>query len=58
MHDLCMDQDKRTVIIFKFKNYEEDMRKIDVIMSSKAEAAAARAELMTNITLSDLDFDT
>jgi DNA gyrase/topoisomerase IV subunit B len=58
MRELCMDKKTRTVIIFKFNNYEEDMRKINVIMSTKAEAAKARRDIMMNTRIDDLDLDT
>lgn len=57
LKELCMDRDKRTVIIFKFKNYEEDMAKIDIIMSTKAEFAEARKHILSNLVADDLDLD-
>jgi len=58
MQELCMNRDKRTVIIFKFKDFESDMDKIDIIMSTKAEAAEARADIVTSIRLANRDLDT
>lgn len=55
---LCMNPEERTVIIFKFKDFEKDMSKIDVIMSTKAEAAEARAKLLTSLRIDDMDLDT
>ena len=34
------------------------MSKIDVIMSTKAEAAEARAKLLTSLRIDDMDLDT
>lgn len=56
--DLCMNRDNRTVIIFKFKDFEKDMDKINIIMSTKAEYADARAKIVSSIVASDLDIDT
>lgn len=58
MAELCMDPEKRTAIVFKFKNYEEDMRKLSVILSSKAEFMDARMEVLSSITLADEDLAT
>lgn len=58
MRTLCMDKESRTVIIFKFSDFEKDMDKINVIMSTKAEHARARKELMMSIRADDLDLDT
>lgn len=58
LRELCMDPDKRTVVIMKFNDYEEDMRKISVIMSTKKEYVEARAKLLQSISASDLDLDT
>lgn len=58
LRELCMDQEKRTVIVFKFKDFEKDMQKISVIMSTKSEAAEARSNLMMSLRLDDLDLDT
>ena len=58
MRSLCMDKESRTVIIFKFSDFEKDMDKINVIMSTKAEHARARKELMMSMRIDDLDLDT
>lgn len=58
LRELCMDQEKRTVVIFKFKDFERDMAKIDVIMSTKVEAAEARSNLLMNLRISEMDLDT
>ena len=58
MRALCMDKESRTVIIFKFSDFEKDMDKINVIMSTKAEHARARKELMMSMRIDDLDLDT
>lgn len=58
MRTLCMDKESRTVIIFKFSDFEKDMDKINVIMSTKAEHARARKELMMSIRADELDLDT
>lgn len=59
MRDLCLNPKKRTVVIFKFKkNMDEEMGKINVIMSTKKEFAEARKELLMNMTAEDIDLDT
>lgn len=58
MHELCMDQKNRTVIIFKFKDFAKDMYKISVIMSTKKEYVAARAKILMSISGDDMDIDT
>lgn len=59
LHDLCMDRDARTLAIFKFSDIpERDMRKIEIIMSTKKESAQARAKILMNMTADDLDIDT
>jgi len=58
LRELCMDQEKRTVVIFKFKDFEKDMSKIDVIMSTKAEAAEARSRLLMSLKIDEMDLDT
>lgn len=58
MRELCMDPKSRTVVIFKFKDFEKDMDKISIIMSTKKEYAEARKNLLMGATASDLDIDT
>lgn len=58
MINLCMDVEKRTVVIFKFKDFEKDMEKISIIMSTKKEYAQARSDIMMSLRASDLDIDT
>lgn len=55
---LCMDRDKREVYIFKFKDLEADLHKIDIIMSTKKEFLEARAKVLMNESIDDLDLDT
>ena len=56
--ELCMDPKKREVYIFKFKDLESDIEKMNIIMSSKKEYMEARANIMMNEDLDDLDLDT
>ncbi len=59
MRDLCLDPETRTVVIFKFKDYEKDMEKLSVIMSTKKEYADARADLLlSNLRIDTIDLDT
>lgn len=59
MRDLCLNPKKRTVVIFKFKkDLESEMKKINVIMSTKKEYAEARKRLLMNMTAEDIDLDT
>lgn len=58
MTELCMNRKSRTVVIFKFDDFEKDMDKINVIMSTKAEYARARRDIMMNLRADDLDIDT
>ena len=58
MSELCMDKDKRTVVIFSFKDFKKDMDKINVIMSTRKEFVEARAKLMGSMRASVLDIDT
>lgn len=58
MHDLCMNPKTRTVAIFTFKDFEKDMDKINVIMSTKTEFAKSRKEILMHMRASDLDLDT
>lgn len=55
---LCMNREKRTAIIFKFKDFEKDMDKISIIMSTKAEYAEARSDIVSAISIDNLDLDT
>lgn len=58
MRKLCMDREHRSVVIFKFKDFEDDMYKLDVVMSSHAAFRKARKEVMREIKLDILDLDT
>lgn len=58
MRELCMDPKTRKVVIFKFKDLENDMDKINVIMSTKRQYVEARSRLIKSLTLSDYDLDT
>lgn len=58
MRKLCLDREHRTVVIFKFKDFEDDMYKLDVVMSSHAAYRRARKEIMANKKLDVLDLDT
>lgn len=58
MRVLCMDPKTRTVVICKFDDYEADMQKIDVIMSTKKECAEARKNIMFSRSIDPLDLDT
>lgn len=58
MRTLCMDPKTRTVVICKFDDYEADMQKIDVIMSTKKECAEARKNIMFSCSIDPLDLDT
>ena len=58
LHDLCMDPEKRTVVIMKFKDYDKDMEKINVIMSTKQQYVEARNKLLRNMVMDDVDLDT
>lgn len=58
MKNLCMDRDKRSVIIMKFKDYEKDMAKIDIMLSTREAAVRARAEIARNTLIDESDLDT
>lgn len=58
LKDLCMDPKKRTVVIMRFEDYEKDMEKISVIMSTKQSYVDARNRILRSISASDLDIDT
>ena len=58
MWDLCLNPKTREVYVFKFKDLEKDMKNISIIMSSKKEYMEARAKIMMNRTLEDIDLDT
>lgn len=58
MRDLCMNPETRTVVICKFDDFEKDIKKIDVIMSTKKECAEARKEIMFSRAIDPLDLDT
>lgn len=58
MSELCMDPKKRTVIIFKFKDYEEDMRKLSIILSGRKEYSDLRMEILSSCTLDEPDLAT
>lgn len=58
MKEFCMDCDHRNVVIMKFKDYESDMEKLNVIMSTKQAYVDARSRILRGISMSDLDLDT
>lgn len=58
MKEFCMDRDHRNVVIMKFKDYESDMEKLNVIMSTKQAYVDARSRILRGISMSDLDLDT
>lgn len=58
MRELCMNPENRTVVIMKFKDYEKDMQKLSVILSTKAEFADIRMRVMMNSRLSPDDLNT
>lgn len=58
MWDLCLNPDTREEYVFKFEDFKDDMDKISIIMSSKVEYMKARADIMMNQTLEDIDLDT
>lgn len=58
MKKLCLDKKTRTVVICKFDDFEKDMRKIDVIMSTKKECAESRKEITFGRSIDPLDLDT
>ena len=58
LRELCMDPKTRTVVIFKFSDFEKDMDKISVIMSTKKEYAAARKRILFSIAADPLQLDT
>ena len=58
MKKLCMEPENRTVIILKFTDYERDMQKLSVILSTKAEYSDIRMRVMMNMQLSTADLNT
>ena len=58
LREQCLDVNNRTVVIFKFKDFEKDMDKISVIMSTKKEYAEARKKTMFQMKLDPLSLDT
>lgn len=58
MKEFCMDRDHRNVVIMKFKDYDSDMEKLNVIMSTKQAYVDARSRILRGISMSDLDLDT
>lgn len=58
MRELCMSPETRTVIILKFRDYEKDMQKLSVILSTKAEYADIRMRVMSHIAISETDLAT
>lgn len=58
MSRLCLDRESRSVAIFKFKDFNEDMEKLDLVMSSRASCERARNKLMRSVVLDDIDLDT
>ena len=58
MWDLCLNPETREEYVFKFSDFEKDMKKISIIMSSKKEYMEERARIMMNTSLDDIDLDT
>jgi len=58
IRDLCLDREKRTVVVFKSDDFEKDEDKINVMLSSKKEWADARKDLVFKSELSLIDLDT
>ncbi|MDE6039972.1 MAG: hypothetical protein K2F99_00195, partial [Muribaculaceae bacterium] len=58
MWELCLDPEKRTGIVLKFKNYEDDMRKLSIILSGRKEYSDLRMEILSSIALSEDDLAT
>ena len=58
MRELCMSPETRTVIILQFKDYERDMQKLSVILSTRAEYADIRMRVMSHIAISEADLAT
>lgn len=58
MKELCMSPDTRTVIILKFKDYEKDMHKLGVILSTKSEFSDIRMRVMMHTQIDDTDIVT
>ena len=58
LQDICMNPKTRTVIIFKFKDFKDDMEKISLIMSSKDAYSEARAAYMSQWSIAREDLDT
>lgn len=55
---LCLDKDKREVIIFKFNDINVDMHKLSIIMSTNRRYTEERGKLLRSIQADDLDIDT
>lgn len=58
MKALCMDKDQRNVVIFKFEDFEKDMEKLNIVMSSKVAYERARKQMMFDVVLDPVDLDT
>ena len=58
MWDLCLNPKTREEYVFKFSDFDKDMRKISIIMSSRKEFMEERARIMMNTSLDDIDLDT
>lgn len=51
MSELCMDPKHRTAIIMKFTDYDRDIAKLSVILSTKAEYTDIRMRVLGNMRL-------
>ena len=58
LRPLCMDRKTREVLIYKFDDFEEDMYKINVIMSTKQKFTEIRSNILRNMVADDVDIDT
>lgn len=58
LKELCMNPDTRTVIIMKFKDYDEDIKKLKLVLSTRMEAMAARKELLSELSIPRILLDT
>lgn len=56
--EICMDPEKRTVIIMKSRDIETEYRKISIILSTKDSWQRARVELLGRIAVASQDLDT
>ena len=58
MKEQCMNPDTRMVIVMKFKDYEKDMEKLSVMLSTREAYQQARSDLLMNYRISSEDIDT